>query len=169
MSSKNYFYLAKVSLAYNKKEELRTSLLYELPPSLPSPPSIYFYEHHTYVPYRIKSWQVKGKNIFFTLVHPHLLCREKEKGYDLFLSWEWLRPQLQKNLSLDKLVFCTDFTVFDEKNHLLGHVAGIQERKIQPLLIIYKEGEEIQIPVHEKFIEKIDFNEQRVHVRDAYS
>ena len=167
MSSQSYFYLSKLPSAYSPKDEYKIALPYRLPPSLPPPPYIYLYQHYTYVPYKVAIWRVVQKNLSLTLTHPHLLAKERS-AHDLFLAWPWLKRQLQKYPSLDNLVFCTNFVVLNPHGKPLGTIAGIQERTIQPLLIIDKDSKEISVPVHQKFIRDIDFHQRLVHLKENY-
>ncbi|MEM7361657.1 MAG: hypothetical protein AAF335_01450 [Bacteroidota bacterium] len=167
MSSQPYFYLTKMRCNYSPKNEYKITLPYLFPTVLPSPTSIYLYQHHTYVPYKVASWRIVKKNLFLSLTHPHLFAKERST-YPLFLSWPWLKKVLKKHPSLDNLVFSTDFLAIDSSGQSLGTIAGIQQRIMQPLLILYKDEKEIQIPVHEKFIGNIDFDKQVVHIQDTY-
>ena len=165
-SKQQYFYLARVRLSSVYKGELRVSLPFEWPASLSSPSHVYVYQHHTYVPYQVEGWRVAGRMLFLSLSHLDLLDpkRHAEKGYDLFVLWSWLREALQGSFSLSDLMFCRDFKVVDRERGDLGVVVGVQERTLQPLLIVEGEGGEEEIPVHEKFIHAVDLERREVEV-----
>ena len=165
MSSKKFFFLTKVRFSYSPKEQFKASLPFPLPDSLPTPAYIYLYQHHTYVPYRIASWHHPNKTtLFFTFKEPQLLKKDHQPTYDLYLAWDWLKPQLTHNTHLENIFFCIDFIAIDQNNNRLGPIIAIQQRKKQPLLFI-DHPQEIVIPVHESRLHAIDFDQQTVTVQ----
>ena len=164
--AQQYFYLSRVRLSSIYKGELRVTLPFQWPVSLSTPSYVYLYQHHTYVPYQVERWHVAGYTLSLSLPHLDLLGQHRGggEGYDLFVMWSWLRDQLKGSSSLFYLVFCRDFKVVDRQGGKMGVVVGVQERRIQPLLIVDGEEDEIEIPMHEKFIHVIDFDRQCVEV-----
>lgn len=164
--NKKYWYLGKGRHTYTPLNSLKISPMQLEVSKFSSPPYVYLYRHHTYVPYSIEKWQPTTKRILLTLenLDATLPLSERKQPYDLFLSWSWLKEKIQKINLLEQLPFCLHFTVFNESQENLGEVSYLQPRKIQPLLIIEKEKQEIEIPVHPTFIRKIDWDLQNLYV-----
>jgi len=122
------------------------------------------------VPYQVQEWQLAKGYLLLTLTQ--VTTQEQSdllQDWDIYVDWEWLRSQLQGESSLTYLVFCKNFTAHDRRGHRIGKVVGVQERKLQPLLIIEdSQEEEILVPIHEKFIGEIDWEDRKVEVENAY-
>lgn len=149
------------------KGTLRLSIPFAWPPSLTaSPPYVYLYQHHTYVPYKVETWRARGHRIVLSLLHAELLdkVQNERAGYDVFLPGSWLRKELTAHFDLDSLVFCEGFTVVDAEGQHLGEVAGVQPRPVQPLLLVEGAQDMTAIPVHKHFITEVNMVEGHVKV-----
>ena len=166
LSQESYFYLCKVSLSAIYKAEIRAILPFQWPTTIKAPSHLFLYTHHTYVPYKVKTWKVMHNTIVITLDHFELLTQEasSRQGYDIFIDWKSLCKALQHHNTLDTLLFCRSFKVINKKEETLGVMKGIQPRKIQPLILIKNNEKEIEIPVDKAFIKAIDINKKTIKV-----
>ena len=166
----SYYKIGHIARSHGRAGTLKISLALPWPAPLATPPHVYIYQHHTYVPYQVQEWQLVKGYLLLTLTQ--VKTQEQSdllQDWDIYVDWEWLGNQLQGEHSLAYLVFCTDFTAYDRRGHRIGKVVGVQDRKLQPLLIIEDaQEEEILVPIHEKFIGEIDWEERKVEVENDY-
>lgn len=163
MTKEECFYLGRIVGKFSFKGEVLIKLDTDEPEAYTEMESVFIEYNENLVPFFIeRSYLHKS-----TLLRAKFEDIDTEEGAEDLIGAELYLPlKLLPKLPDDKFYFheIIGFEVIDSNYGSVGIIVSINDSTAQALFEIEKDGKQVLIPMNDKFIEKVDKKNKKMHV-----